>query len=189
MKEEGNVVGCLVATQGLLSIIFGIVIFAWPGLTLAIFIYAYAFYLLINGLVGFFHSFSSRKTNSAWWVYLLDAILSIIIGLAILFWPGITALVVVYIVAAWAMIAGILKVLLMFASGQDFADRLFSLILGIILVVFSVFLFVNPGKGVLALVNLIALFSILYGVLLFFLAFVVRRYAAEADKELEEKGK
>ena len=187
MKEEGDVFGCLVATQGLLSIIFGIVIFVWPGLTLAIFIYAYAFYLLINGIVGFFHSFSSRKKVSAWWVYLLDAVLSIIVGLSVLFWPGISALVVVYIIGAWALIGGIIKVLMMFASGQDLADRLFSLILGLILIIFSIFLFSKPGKGALALVNLIALFNILYGVMLFFLAFLVRGFADEAEKELKEK--
>src|SRR5262245_7702154 len=100
----------LVVLRGVLAVLFGLTAFVWPGVTclvLVLFFGAYAFvdgvFAVITGLVRFGES-------SRWWIFLLEGLVGIAVGVVTFLWPGITSLALIYLVAAWAIVTGVLEI-------------------------------------------------------------------------------
>ncbi len=106
-----------------------------------------------------------------WWVHLLGGIIRIIIGLIAFFWPGLTALTLLFVFATWAIITGIAQIAFVFTFGGTFAQEWLIAFSGVISLLLGIFLFLRPGAGILSLVWLIGISAIVYGVLLFIRAF------------------
>lgn len=144
---------------GILSIIFGILVLAWPGITLKAFLIVLAIYLLASGFVLLVGSLLQRDNN---WV--LGAILgavSVIAGLYVFANPQISALVVLSLIAIWAIVFGALDMV----AGFEGKNNWWMILSGVVLVLFGFYIFAKPGAGALALIWIIGLSSIISGVL------------------------
>src|SRR5690242_15265463 len=98
-----------VALRGLVAVIFGIIAIVWPGLTLFWLIIVFGAYAIIDGVVEIYSGFFDRAQYGArWWVGVLEGIVSLVVGLIAWIWPGLTALALLYLIAAWAVITGIM---------------------------------------------------------------------------------
>jgi uncharacterized membrane protein HdeD (DUF308 family) len=87
-----------------------------------------------------------------WWAMLLRGIAAVLFGLAALFWPGITALVLLLVISAWAIVTGLLKVVMAIAFRRKLENEWLMGLSGVLSVVFGVILGVLPGVGLLSLV-------------------------------------
>ena len=157
--------------RGLAAVAFGVLAFAWPGLTLLTLIILFAVYALVDGLFALFSIFGSRDHGvSAWWL-LLVGLAGIAAAAITYFWPGITALMLVMIIGAWAFAHGIFEIVAAFQVRKDFEDWWILALSGVISVIFGGLLLFNPGAGALALVWLIGLYAVIFGILLIILSF------------------
>ena len=86
--------------RGILAILFGIIALAVPGIALLVFIYVFAAYALLDGIMAIVVSVQERRFLRAWWVLLLEGVLGIIFGILAFTWPGETALVLLFLVGA-----------------------------------------------------------------------------------------
>lgn len=152
--------------RGIISILFGLALFFWPGLSLAIFVLLFGAFAFFDGLLMVLHAISVRKSGSAWLAGLAYGILSIIAGIAVLVWPGLTLFIFAYILAAYWFVMGILTIIYAFQMRKAITGELLLIATGVLAVVVGIILFVYPLVGILALAQVIGIFNIAFGIIL-----------------------
>jgi len=162
------------ALRGAFAILFGILALIWPGLTLLSLVFLFGAYALIDGIFAVAAGITSYGKNERWWALLLEGIAGIVLGLLTFFWPGMTALILLYFISAWAVITGILEIIAAIRLRKIITGEWFLILSGFLSVVFGVLLFLFPGAGALGLLWLIATYAILFGIFLIVLAFRLR---------------
>jgi len=148
---------------GLLMIVLGILFLVRPGLSLAsvllllgIFAVVYGVALAAAGLLG--------HAESRGWAIAVGLV-AVIFGIMVLVWPGLTALTLIYIIAAWAIISGITDIAGAFIGGLSGGQRAWLILLGVLSLAIGVVFFVHPAKGALALLWLVGIYFVLLGIL------------------------
>lgn len=164
----------LLALRGAAAIIFGILAFVWPGLTLGALVILFGVYVLIDGVSNIITSFSHRETNDRWWVMLLEGLVGVVAGILTFIYPGISAIILLYFIAAWAILTGILEIVAAIRLREEITGEWALALGGIASVIFGILLIIFPGTGALAVVWIIGSYAILFGALLIYLAFKVR---------------
>jgi uncharacterized membrane protein HdeD (DUF308 family) len=148
--------------RGLLAIAVGIMALAWPGVTVLALVILFAVYAFIAAGLQAMRAFSSATAGPVIG-HLLLGLIDIAAGVVALVWPGPTALVLVLIVATWAMVVGLLEFFAAFRHGEPAGTRALFLLGGLVSVAFGVVLFARPGIGAVTLALLFGLFNLIYG--------------------------
>ncbi|HWS84031.1 MAG TPA: DUF308 domain-containing protein [Ktedonobacteraceae bacterium] len=171
----------MLALRGILAILFGLIVITVPGIALLAFIYVFGAYALIDGIIAVVVSLRERGSLNRWGWVLFEGILSIVAGLVAFELPGLTALALLYLVAAWAIATGVLEIVAGLAI-RTFEAREWLLILaGILSVVFGILLIRFPGAGLLSLLWLVSIYAIIFGILLIIRAFQLRSWASSIE--------
>jgi uncharacterized membrane protein HdeD (DUF308 family) len=163
--------------RGLLAIAFGLMAYAWPGLTLGVLILFFGAYALVDGISSVASAIGGHAAGTPRWPLVLRGVLGIVAGLLTLFAPGITAVALLLYIAVWAILTGIAEIVTAIRLRREIEGEWLLALSGLASVVFGVLLIARPGIGALAVVWLIAAYAIVYGVLLVALAFRARRFA------------
>jgi len=151
------------ALAGLLMIALGIVLLVQPGASLKTVIYIFGIMIVAYGLARIVAGLRGRMESKSAGV--VGGLLAIIAGVAIMAWPEMSALTLVYIIGGWAIATGVMDAIDAFTTGASAGRKLWSVIMALVSVVFGVVLFINPGEGGLALLWLIGVYLIVYGFL------------------------
>jgi len=154
--------GSLVA-KGVLSLIIGIVAIAWPGITVGAFVLLFAVYAFLLAIFEGMRAFTSRAAGPVVGRLLL-ALLDVAAGVVAIVWPGITALSLVILVAAWAFVSGVFEVAMAFRAGLTAGDRALYGLTGLVSVALGVVLAIRPDIGAVSLAEVYGLFSVIYGI-------------------------
>jgi uncharacterized membrane protein HdeD (DUF308 family) len=169
------------ALRGVAAILFGILAFAWPGITLFVLVLFFGAYMLVDGIFAIVAAVRAAGEEDRWWLLLIEGILGVLAGLVAFFWPGLTALALLYFIAAWAIVTGIMEIVAAVRLRQEIEGEWALGLSGLLSVIFGVLLVVLPAPaGLLSLVWLIGAYAVATGVLLLILAFRVR---SEAGRE------
>jgi uncharacterized membrane protein HdeD (DUF308 family) len=164
----------VLALRGLIAVIFGVAALTWPGLTVLVLVAIFGAYALVDGIIAVIVSLQERNSLRRWWVLLLEGIVGILIGIATFLWPGITAIVLLSLIAVWAIITGIFEIAEAFSGhgtpGQEWAIG----IAGILSIVLGILLIAQPGAGLLTIALLIGIYAIIFGIMLIIRAFQFR---------------
>jgi uncharacterized membrane protein HdeD (DUF308 family) len=167
--------------RGLAAILFGVLAFAWPGITLFVLVLFFGAYMLVDGIFAIVAAVRAAGEEDRWWLLLIQGILGVLAGLVAIFWPGLTALALLYFIAAWAIVTGIMEIVAAIRLRREIEGEWALALSGALSVLFGVLLVVLPAPaGLLSLVWLIGAYAVATGVLLLILAFRVR---SEASKE------
>jgi uncharacterized membrane protein HdeD (DUF308 family) len=155
--------------RGILAIIFSIIVFVAPGIALFALIIVFGAYAFLDGILGIVAAIRERHALPRWGWLLVEGIAGVVLGIVAFVWPGETALILLYIVAIWAIITGIMKI------GTSFTvhDWLIGLA-GILSLAFGVLLIARPGAGLLFLLWLLRIYALVFGLILIADAFQLR---------------
>jgi uncharacterized membrane protein HdeD (DUF308 family) len=167
--------------RGICAILFGLAAFAWPGITLAALVLVYGAYALADGVLAVFWSIFKRRTGAFPWGAFLAGLVSIAVGVLTFLWPGITALALLYLIAAWAIVRGIFEIVAAVHLRKELDNEWLLALSGLASVALGVLLFLFPGPGVLAVLWWIGAFAIVAGVLTVILAFRLRGEAERLE--------
>jgi uncharacterized membrane protein HdeD (DUF308 family) len=148
---------------GILAVIVGTIAIAWPGITVLALVIVFAIYAFIAAGLQAARAFSSRAAGPVFG-HLLLGLAGLAAGVAALVWPGPTALVLVYLIGAWAVASGVVEFALGFAPGEAAGTRAMFILTGLVSVAFGVLLFARPNIGALTLALLFGLYSLVYGI-------------------------
>jgi uncharacterized membrane protein HdeD (DUF308 family) len=168
----------IVALRGLVSIAFGIIAFVLPGITLLVLIAFFGAYMFIDGAIAIVQAVRFRHDKERWPMLALEGVLGIAIGVLTFFWPGITALAWLYTIAAWAVVSGILEIVLAIRLRREIKNEWLLALTGVASIALGIVLALMPLAGLLAWVWVIGSYAIVFGVLLIALAFRLRKAGA-----------
>lgn len=161
--------------RGLLAILFGIFAFLMPGVTLLSLVFIFGVYALIDGIASIVLGLAGRTESRSWWAMMLVGIIGIGAGIAAFVWPGITAIVLLSIIAAWSVVRGIFEVIAAIKLREVIEGEWFLGLAGLMSILFGVLLVLWPQAGAVAVVWIIGFYALLFGVIHLALAFRLRR--------------
>jgi uncharacterized membrane protein HdeD (DUF308 family) len=145
-----------------------------PGITLTALVLLYGAFALVDGVFAVAAALFGRRRGMPWWAMLVEGLFGIAIGILTFAWPGITALALLYLIAAWAVITGVFEIAAAIRLRQEIQGEWLLALSGALSVLFGVVLVLYPGAGALAVVWLIGAYAIAFGVLLLVLGFRLR---------------
>src|SRR5205814_4569834 len=97
-----------IVLRGIVAIVFGIMAFAWPGLTLTALVLVWGVYALVDGVFALIAAF--RMGGKPMWALAIIGVLGIAAGVVTFLWPQMTALVLLAFIAGWALATGIFQI-------------------------------------------------------------------------------
>lgn len=163
----------VVLLRGVLAILFGMMAYAWPGVTLAILVLFWGAYALIDGVFEVVAGIRGK-----WGALVFLGALGIVAGVVAFVWPGLTASALVWVFAFWAIVAGVLQVSAAIRLRREIQGEWLWIVSGVCTVLLGVLLMLYPGAGALSVIWLIASLAVAWGILLVVLAFKLKGMAA-----------
>ena len=162
--------------RGIAAVIFGVLAFAWPGMTLLMLIVFYGAFALIDGVLAIIAAITGGAPAPRWWLAVVG-LLGVATGLLMFMMPGLTALVLLYFIAGWAIATGVFQIIGAIKLRKEIDNEWFLILGGIVSVLFGVGVMMAPGAGALALIWVIGTYAIFTGVMFVALAFRLKRHA------------
>ena len=149
--------------RGIIAIIFGILVVAWPIGSIFTLVIFFGVFALVDGifLIIFGAIHKSSWGNRAWLIF--SGVVGIAAGVVTFAWPALTAVGLLIVIAFWAVITGIAEVVYAFVLHTNAANKVLLALGGVFSIIFGIFLFVRPALGALAVVWLIGLFAVMAG--------------------------
>jgi uncharacterized membrane protein HdeD (DUF308 family) len=157
------------ALRGLIAMLFGIVAFVWTGAAFTVLVVLFAAYMLVTGVLALIAGIMGRS-----WMIGLQGVLGIAVGALTFRWPGITALILVYLVAAWAIATGVTELAAAFLLRRVLRNEWLLVLGGIVSFLFGALLLVNPLAGMLTITWIFGAYALISGVVLLLLALRLR---------------
>ena len=161
--------------RGVAAIVFGIMAFVWPAMTLAVLVILFGAYVLVDGVFGLISAVRNRDRLGRVWPEVLESVLGVVVGLLTLFSPAVTALVLLMFVAVWSILGGLLRIVLAFQIRKEITGEWILMAGGALSVVFGGLLIAMPLAGLVTLAWLIGFYAIAFGILFVVLAFRLRK--------------
>ena len=183
MNTRGNPRGVLsfvtnrwwvVLLRGICGVVFGILAFVWPGLTLLSLVLLYGAYALVDGILSIGCGVAGRAATRSWWVMIIVGLLGVAAGIVTFMYPGITAIVLLVIIAFAAIVRGVFEIAAGIRLRKEIEGEFWLILGGVLSIVFGVFLLLRPGVGALAVVWLIGGYAIVFGIIAMMLSFRLR---------------
>jgi uncharacterized membrane protein HdeD (DUF308 family) len=169
-----------VALRGVVAVLFGIFAFVWPGKTLAAVVLVFGAFAFADGILSLVAAFKVRDQGKPFWSLLIVGLLGIVAGAATFVWPGMTALLLVTFIGAWALVMGIFEIVAAIRLRKEIQGEWLLILSGILSVLFGLFVLVQPGAGALALIWVIGAYALFFGILLIALAFKLKGHGGQA---------
>jgi len=176
--------------RGLGAIAFGLLALMWPGITLLILVMLFAAHAVVDGAMAVTLGLQLRKRpgETPWLFITLMGMVSILAGIAAFAWPGLTAVVLLFMMAGWAIARGVLEVIAAIHLRKVIENEWFLGLAGVLSVLFGVCLIAWPAAGLLSLIWLVGSFSMAFGVVLCVLAFRLKSVGQKFRTAMEAPG-
>src|SRR3954447_18487187 len=168
----------VLAVRGALAVLFGLLALIWPGITVLALVLLFGAYALVDGVMGLYTALFDRGRpggrGGGWLV--LEGVAGVLAAIGAVVWPGITALVLLYLIAAGALVTGVAEIVAAIRLRREIQGEGLMILRGALSILFGLLAFLFPGAGALAVVWLVAAYAIAFGVVMLILAFRLRRH-------------
>ena len=152
------------ALRGVIAVLFGLLTFFIPGVTLISLVLLFGFYAILDGI---FDIVSAMKAPGHHWPLLVEGIVGIVAGIVTFMWPGITAMFLLYLIAFWAILTGVLEIVAGIRLREVIANEMLLILMGVISTLFGILIIIFPGAGALAIIIWIGAYAVVFGIISF----------------------
>ena len=160
--------------RGVLAILFGVLAFFAPTYGIAILVGLFAAWAIIDGVGNLIAGIRTRVQDRSWWLEVLEGLVSVAAGVIAVLLPAAAAQVLVLIIAAWAIITGVIEIVMAIRLRRVIDNEVWMALAGVASILFGVILLLFPAAGALSLVWLIGSFAIAFGGFLIVLGWRLR---------------
>jgi uncharacterized membrane protein HdeD (DUF308 family) len=166
----------LVALRGLVAVLFGVLALVWPGVTMITLVWLFGAFALVNGILSLIFAAKAPRGYPRMGSLILGGLLGILAGLLAFVMPAITGLGLLLLIAAWAIVTGIMELIAAIRLRKIITNEWLLVLTGVLSIVFGVLLILMPAAGALALVWWIGIWALVFGILLMVVAFRMRHW-------------
>ena len=160
--------------RGIFSVIFGILAFVMPGLTIATLVIVWGAYALVDGVFSLWASATGGTKADDHWLVGLQGLIGLAAGIITLIMPGVTALGLLIAIAAWSLVVGVLQIAAAIKLRKEIEGEFWLGLSGLISILFGLFIIARPGEGALAVICIIGSYALIFGVFLVAFAFRIK---------------
>ena len=160
--------------RGVAGVLFGIATFFAPGVSLAVLVLLFGAYAMVDGVLAVISAVRRRGVSDRWWMLLLEGLVGIAAGIVTLVWPGITALALLYVIAAWALLTGAFEIAAAIRLRKIITGEWLLVLSGVASIGLGILLMIFPGPGALVMVLWIGAYVFVFGILLIALSLRLR---------------
>lgn len=164
----------LVASRGLLALMFGILALLFPEATILALVMYFGVLTLFGGTMFIVLALRRARHKESWFWWMLEGIVDLVFGVLVILYPGISISIFVLFLAVWAIVLGLVQIVNAVQLRRRFHYWWLTLVYGILTLLFGLVLFANPFSGAVAVTIFISFFAMAYGLLLIFTAFSLR---------------
>ena len=158
--------------RGVAGVLFGIGALVWPPAAVAALVLLFGAYALVDGIFNIVAAVHAPREGRRWGWLMVSGVIGIATGLITFFFPGITALALVVLVASWSVVTGVAEIVAAIRLRKQIRHEWLWILSGLLSVAFGVLLFLLPAAGAVALAIWIGAYMLVFGALL--IAFGVR---------------
>ncbi|WP_047866041.1 HdeD family acid-resistance protein [Rubrobacter aplysinae] len=169
------------ALRGAIALLFGLAALLRPDITLFALVVLFGAYMLVDGVFAIGGVFGGASRGRPRWLLLIEGVFGVLAGLVAFVLPGLAAVALLYLIAAWAIITGVIEIVLAIELRREIEGEWAMIAGGVVSVLFGIILAVLPGVGIVSLVWLVGIYAIIFGVLLLILGFRVRSRRSSDD--------
>jgi uncharacterized membrane protein HdeD (DUF308 family) len=162
------------ALRGLVALLFGLVVLFWPGLVLTVLALLFGIYAAVDGAITFVPALRTQERGAPRTLPLAEGVVGIVAGLVAILWPGLTTSGLVYVIAGWALVTGVLKIITAILLRVEVENGWLLAGSGALSALFGVLLIVLAGSDVPFLAPFIGVFAVVVGLALIVFAFRLR---------------
>jgi uncharacterized membrane protein HdeD (DUF308 family) len=173
--------------EGIAAVAFGLLALSRPGITLGALIVLFAAYAFADGIFAIAAAINRTDLSGHWGAKLLRGILSIIAGIVAMTYPGMTALALLFLIAGWAVVTGIVEISAAIRLRKVISGEWLLITGGVLSILFGLALAGYPGAGILTVVWLIGAYAIIFGALQIGLGFQLRARGKRLERGFEER--
>ena len=170
----------LLVLRGIAALLFGVLAFVYPGMTAQVLVILFGAYSLVNGIFTLALAIRAPKGTPGIGTLVLLGLLGIAAGLVTFFYPGITAISLLAVIAAWAVLTGIFEIVVAIKLRQQLSNEWMLILSGVLSVVLGVLVVLMPNAGALSIIWLIGAYAILFGVMMLAVAFKLKGFVSQA---------
>ena len=174
--------------RGIAAILFGILAFARPGISLFFLVMLWGAYALVDGIFALIMSVKRARRGSSWGWLLFGGIVSICAGALTFFWPQVTGLALLVVIGSWAIVTGTAEIFLAIGLRRQLEGEWRLGASGVLSIAFGAILLIRPGSGALAVVWIIGSYAILFGALLISLGLRLHRWHRAGERPVPHGG-
>jgi uncharacterized membrane protein HdeD (DUF308 family) len=160
--------------RGIASIVIGILAIAWPGMTIAVLVGIFGVYAIIDGVTNLFIGFSRGRTGDRSWAHVVQGLVGVGAGILAFLWPGVTALALVFFIAAWAVMTGVFEIAAAIRLRKEIKGEWLLALSGALSVAFGLLVFAVPRAGVVGIAFVLGTYAIGAGLILVMLGMRLR---------------
>jgi uncharacterized membrane protein HdeD (DUF308 family) len=163
------------ALRGVAAILFGLIAFVLPGVTLTVLVLFFAAYLLVDGVFALVAGLKAAEHHERWGALALEGIFDLVAGALVVMWPGLTLVVFVYMAAFWALVSGIALLVAAFRLHRQHGEWM-MILAGVLSIAWGVVVALFPIAGILVWAWWIGAYALIFGIFMLVLAFRLRRH-------------
>jgi uncharacterized membrane protein HdeD (DUF308 family) len=170
-----------VGLRGILGILFGLICLLTPGVAVEVFVILFSAYMLVDGVFAIVSGIKAARNGERWGLLILEGIVDLAAGVVAFLWPAITLVALIWIIAVWAVVSGVLMLSAAFTLNIDHG-RWWLALGGIASVIFGILLVIEPLIGAVVLTLWIGAYALVFGVFLLVVAFQLHSRKEERDR-------
>lgn len=167
----------VLAVRGVAAIAFGTIALLLPGDALKALVILFGAYAFVDGGTSLLAAVLGKRHGRCWWTLILEGFAGIAAGILTFAWPGLTALILLFFIAGWAIALGVFEIVAAIRLRKEIQGEFWLGLCGFLSILFGAYLLIFPAAGALAVIMFIGAYAILFGVSLVMLAFRLRSWA------------
>lgn len=168
--------------RGILAVIFGVIVLAWPGATTLVLVILFGAFALLDGIVEIILSIVHATQRDKWGAFLIRGLIGLIIGIIVFARPGVALVVLLYAIAIWLIASGFVEIVLAIEAPAETSGSWLLGVAGALSIIIGILLMVFPDAGIWTIILLIGIYAICLGMILVVFGFSTRSYEKEIER-------